>query len=163
MHTMLQRLVLVAAICVITTACADADPCDTLPKDFVFTPVGECGRETLSLDELGKIERGELSVPGLPYGGKRVDQDDLPIIQWKSSDHETRDVCRACQSVCDCWVTMRACFDGAAANKAMPIRIDLPWTWDQAMCATNPGPPPGHALACRNSQCVWEAVDPASE
>jgi len=42
----------------------------------------------------------------------------------------------------------------------MPQFIDKIGTFE---CATNPGPPAGHALACRNSQCVWEPVDPASE
>jgi hypothetical protein len=160
MHTMLQRLVLVAAICVMTTACADADPCDTLPKDFVFTSVGECGRDLLSLEELGKIERGELAVVGLPYAGKRVDQEDLPVIEFHSTAGHTRDVCRACQSVCDCWLTGRRCKDTAAANKSMPKFIDKIGDFE---CGTNPGPPAGHALACRGSQCVWEAVDPTSE
>ena len=160
MHTMLQRLVLVAAICVMTTACADADPCDTLPKDFVFTSVGECGRETLSQDEIRKIALGELSVPGLPYAGKHVAEDALPIIQAKGPDLDTRDVCRTCQSVCDCWTSARVCIDTAAVNKSMPTLIDNVGDW---VCGGTPAPPAGHALACRNSQCIWEPVDPASE
>lgn len=155
---------LASLVSVLVLGCGNADPCDELPSDFVFLSQGNCGHDTLTIDQLAKIEKGELSVPGLPYSGVRAEPDDLPEIPiGTSKESKTREVCRACQSVCDCWLTTRECFDTAAVNKTMPTRIELSWTLSGIECAVNPGPPAGHALACRGGQCVWEPVDPASE
>lgn len=148
----------------VVLGCGNADPCDELPADFPFLSEASCGRDTLTIDELVKIEKGELSVPGLPYTGIRAEPSDLPEIKiGTSKEAKTRDVCRACQSVCDCWIATRECFDTAAVNKSMPKWIELSWTLTGIECATNPGPPANHALACRAGQCVWEAVDPSTE
>lgn len=164
MRSALRTLALPILAVAPVLGCGDADPCDTLPSELVFVSAAACGHDTLTVAQLAKIEQGELSAQGLPYGGARVDPGDLPEIPiGTSKERRTRDVCRACQSVCDCWITTRACFDTAAVNKAMPKRIELSWTLSGIECGNNPGPPANHALACRSGQCVWEPVNQGSK
>ena len=144
-----------AALLTTLVACGPSDPCAALPSSFEFTSVQACGHDRLTVSELQQIDRGELSVPALPYKGPWTNASDLPTESYGSDT--TRAVCTACVSVCDCWLSVRECVGMKAANKAMPKRIKYTTSPSpDSQCAGTPVLSPNGALACRGGQCVWE-------